>query len=41
MFPLNTCIAVLAHLGSLFATGQKKNCCRSKFLTENIVSLVK
>ena len=24
MFPLNTCIAVLAHLDSLFATGQKK-----------------
>ena len=23
MFPLNTCIAVLAHLDSLFATGQK------------------
>ena len=41
MFPLNTCIAVLAHLDSLFATEQKKNCCRSKFLTKNIVSLVK
>ena len=40
MFPLNTCIAVLAHLDSLFATGQK-NCCRSKFQTRNIVSLVK
>ena len=40
MFPLNTCSAVLAHLDSLFATGQK-NCCRSKFLTKNIVSLVK
>ena len=25
MFPLNTCIAVLAHLDSLFATGQKKS----------------
>ena len=24
MFPINTCIAVLAHLDSLFATGQKK-----------------
>ena len=24
MFPLNTCIAVLAHLDSLFATGRKK-----------------
>ena len=24
MFPLNTCIAVLAHLDSLFATGQKQ-----------------
>ena len=24
MFPLNTCIAVLAHLNSLFATGEKK-----------------
>ena len=24
MFPLNTCIAVLAHLDSLFVTGQKK-----------------
>ena len=24
MFPLNTCNAVLAHLDSLFATGQKK-----------------
>ena len=24
MFPLNACIAVLAHLDSLFATGQKK-----------------
>ena len=24
MFPLNTCIAVLAHLDSLIATGQKK-----------------
>ena len=24
LFPLNTCIAVLAHLDSLFATGQKK-----------------
>ena len=24
MFPLNTCIAVLAHLDCLFATGQKK-----------------
>ena len=24
MFPLNTCIAVLAHLDSLFATGQNK-----------------
>ena len=24
MFPLNICIAVLAHLDSLFATGQKK-----------------
>ena len=40
MFPINTCIAVLAHLDSLFATEQKK-CCRSKFLTKNIVSLVK
>ena len=40
MFPLNTCIAVLAHLDSLFDTEQKK-CCRSKFLTKNIVSLVK
>ena len=40
VFPLNTCIAVLAHLDSLFAKGQK-NCCRSKFLTKNIVSLVK
>ena len=40
MFPLNTCIAILAQLDSLFATGQK-NCCRSKFQTINIVSLVK
>ena len=40
MFPLNTCIAVLAHLDSLFAT-DKKNCCRSKLLTKNIASLVK
>ena len=40
MFPINTCIAVLAHLDSLFATEQKK-CCRSKFLTKNIVSLEK
>ena len=24
MYPLNTCIAVLAHLDSLFATGQKQ-----------------
>ena len=24
MFPLNTCIAVLSHLDSFFATGQKK-----------------
>ena len=40
MFPLNTCIAVLAQLDSLFATGQK-NCCRSKFSTKNVVSLVK
>ena len=38
MFPINTCIAVLAHLDSLFATEQKK-CGRSKFLTKNIVSL--
>ena len=41
MFPLNTCIAVLAHLDCLFATGQKKNWCRSKVLTKNKVSLVK
>ena len=40
MFPVNTCIAVLAHLDSFSATGQK-NCCRSTFQTENIVSLVK
>ena len=24
MFPINTCIAVLAHLDNFFATGQKK-----------------
>ena len=40
MFPINTCIAVLSQLDSFFATGQK-NCCSSKFLTRNIVSLVK
>ena len=40
VFPLNTCIAVFAHLDSQFAAGQK-TCCRSKFQTRNIVSLVK
>ena len=34
MFPLNTCIAVLAHLDSLFATGQKK-------LLQNQISNIK
>ena len=31
MFPLNTCIAVLAHLDCLFATGQKKIAADPKF----------
>ena len=31
MFPLNTCIAVLAHLDSLFATGQKQIAADPKF----------
>ena len=31
MFPLNTCIAVLAHLDSLFATGQKKTAADPNF----------
>ena len=40
MFPLNTCIGVLAHLDSLSATGQKK-LLQIQISNKNIVSRVK